>query len=225
MSGVAFSIFQATVGDPNDPAMAGAGSPAFVGASDVIDFHHPEVARLAQALAAASAEETARRCFEWVRDRIDHSIDFKRDEVAFSASEALSLGTGLCIAKSHLLVALLRANGIPAGLCYQRLTLRDAGSPFCTHSLVAVWLERHGWYRCDARGNKATVHCEFTPGHENLAFPVATEGECLYPQVWAQPWPDLARRMRALPSISEYCVTPIDARLPAAEDAVSVTLA
>ncbi len=150
-----------------------------------------------------------------MRDRIEHSIDFKRDEVSVSASEALMLGTGLCIAKSHLLVALLRANGIPAGLCYQRLTLRDAGSPFCTHALVAVWLKGIGWYRCDARGNKATVDCEFTPGRESLAFPVATEGECLHPQVWAQPWPDLVGRMRALPSISAYCVTPIDARLPA----------
>jgi arginase family enzyme len=187
----------------------------YLAASEVIDFHHPDVAALARTLAADTPEATARRCFEWVRDRIQHSIDFKRDEVSVSASEALALGTGLCIAKSHLLVALLRANGILSGLCYQRLTLRDAGSPFCTHCLVAVWLEEGGWYRCDARGNKATIRCEFTPGRENLAFPVVTEGECLYPQVWAQPWPDLVRRMRALPSIAAYCATPIDARMPA----------
>ncbi len=189
----------------------------YLAASDVVDFHHPDVAALARTLAANmpnTPEETARRCFEWVRDRIEHSIDFKRDEVSVSASEALALGTGLCLAKSHLLVALLRANGIPAGLCYQRLTLRDAGSPFCTHALVAVWLNESGWYRCDARGNKATIHCEFTPGRENLAFPVVAEGERLYSQVWAQPWPDLVRRMRVLPSISAYCETPIDARPP-----------
>jgi arginase family enzyme len=188
-----------------------AGPQAFLAASDVVDFHHPQVTQLARTLAAGTPEATARQCFEWVRDRIQHSIDFKREEVSCSASEALALGTGLCIAKSHLLVALLRANGIPAGFCYQRLTLRDAGSPFCTHGLVAVWLQEHGWYRCDARGNKATVHCEFTPGRENLAFPVVNEGEHLYPRIWAQPWPDLVRRMRALPSISAYCVAPIDA--------------
>jgi transglutaminase-like putative cysteine protease len=189
-------------------------SPAFVEASEVVDFHHPDVAALASTLAADTPEETARRCFEWVRDRIEHSIDFKREEVSCGASEALALGTGLCIAKSHLLVALLRANGMPAGFCYQRLTLRDVGSPFCTHGLVAVWLPESGWYRCDARGNKATVHCEFTPGRENLAFPVVNEGECLYPQIWAQPWPDLVQRMCVLPSIAAYCESPIDAEPP-----------
>lgn len=196
--------------------------PAFVAACDAVDLHHPEVARLARSLAAATPRATAQRCFEWVRDQIQHSIDFKRDEVSVDASEALALGTGLCIAKSHLLVALLRVNGIPSGFCYQRLILRDAGSPFCTHGLVALWLEEGGWYRCDARGNKATVQCEFTPGAENLAFPVVNEGERLYPQVWAQPWPELLRRMRELESISAYCVTPIDAAPPA--DGVALTL-
>lgn len=196
--------------------------PAFVAASDVIDFHHPDVERLARSLRADTPRATAQRCFEWVRDRIEHSIDYQRDEVSCDASQALALGTGLCVAKSHLLVALLRANGIPSGFCYQRLTLRDAGSPFCTHGLVAVWLEEGGWYRCDARGNKATVHCEFTPGAENLAFPVVTPGEQLYPQVWAQPWPELVRRMRELPSIAAYCAAPIDAAPP--QDGVAITL-
>ena len=196
--------------------------PAFVAASEVVDFHHPEVERLARALRADTAPATAQRCYDWVRDRIEHSIDYRRDEVSCSASEALALGTGLCIAKSHLLVALLRANGIPSGFCYQRLTLCDAGSPFCTHGLVAVWLEQGGWYRCDARGNKAGVRCEFTPGAENLAFPLVSPGERLYPQVWAQPWPELVRRMRELPSITAYCATPIDAAPPL--DGIAITL-
>lgn len=191
-------------------------SPDFVASSAVIDFHDPRVARLARALAADTPLATARRCYEWVRDGIEHSIDFKREEVSCSASEVLALGTGLCTAKSHLLVALLRANGIPAGFCYQRLTLREAGSPFCTHGLVAVWLQETGWYRCDARGNNANVQCQFTPGRENLAFPVVTEGECLYPQIWAQPWPDLVQRMEKLSSISGYCEAPIDAQPPGA---------
>jgi Transglutaminase-like superfamily len=200
-------------------------SPAFVAASDVVDFHHPDVMRLAHALGAATQQATARRCFEWVRDEIGHSIDFGRDEVSCQASEVLALRTGLCFAKSHLLVALLRANGIAAGFCYQRLTLTDAESPFCTHGLVAVWLPEGGWYRCDPRGNKDTVDCQFTPGHENLAYPVVIEGERLYPEVWAQPWPDLVRRLRALPSISAFCDTPIDVAPPAKEAGEFVILA
>jgi len=43
----------------------------------------------------------------------------QRDVVTCSASEVLREGTGICFAKSHLLAALLRAVGIPAGLCYQ----------------------------------------------------------------------------------------------------------
>ncbi|MBL0716467.1 MAG: transglutaminase family protein [Desulfosarcina sp.] len=72
-------------------------------------------------------------------------------------------GTGYCYSKSHLLAALLRANDIPAGLCYQRLTVSDNKPPFCIHGLNAVYLEQHGWYRLDARGNKSGVTAEFCP--------------------------------------------------------------
>jgi transglutaminase-like putative cysteine protease len=152
-----------------------------------------------------------------VRDEIAHSIDAGREEVSCSASETLVAGTGLCFAKSHLLVALLRANGIGAGFCYQRVTLDegDAGAGFCTHGLVAVWLEEGGWYRCDVRGNKAGIDCQFTPEDENLAYPVVTDGEQLYPGVWAQPCPEVVRRLRALPSISAFSRAPIDVQPPA----------
>lgn len=190
---------------------------AFLAHSDVVDAGHPEVAQLARSLRAATPEDTARRCFEWVRDRIAHSIDAKREEVSCTASEALSMGTGLCIAKSHLAVALMRANGIPAGFCYQRLSLRGEGAPYCIHGMVAVWLEGQGWYRCDARGNKASIDCAFTPGRENLAFTVAGAGEQLYGGVWAQPWPDLVRRLQLLPTIAAYLDAPVDANPPAAE--------
>ncbi len=186
----------------------------FRGASDVIDFHHPEVARLAAALRSATPEQTARRCFEWVRDEVAHSIDFQREEITCTASEALAAGTGLCISKSHLAVALLRANGMASGFCYQRLRLSGAESRFCTHGLIAVYLERQGWYRCDARGNKATVDCQFTPGREQLAFEARAEGEQLYPGVWAQPWPELVQRLQALPSIAAYLAAPIDVSPP-----------
>ncbi|WP_338430147.1 transglutaminase domain-containing protein [Synechococcus elongatus] len=38
----------------------------------------------------------------------------------------LEYRTGYCYAKSHLLVALLRACSIPAGFCYQRLSFDAA---------------------------------------------------------------------------------------------------
>ncbi|MET3132302.1 transglutaminase-like putative cysteine protease [Oxalobacteraceae bacterium GrIS 1.11] len=188
---------------------------AYLAASAVIDWREPAIVELARSLRGACAEDSARQCFEWVRDKIEHSIDFRRDELACTASDALALGTGLCIAKSHLLIALLRANGIAAGCCYQRLTLNGDQAPYCTHAYVAVWLEGRGWYRCDARGNsKPGIACQFTPGVENLAYPVRHAGECHFPGVWAEPWPALVATMLALGSMEQYCLAPIDVRPP-----------
>lgn len=89
----------------------------------------------------------------------------------------LKYGTGYCYAKSHLLAALLRVNKIPAALCYQRLTVRDEKPPFCLHGLNAVYLDGHGWYRMDARGNKDGVDAQFTPPLEKLAFAICVDGE------------------------------------------------
>src|SRR5690349_4342018 len=150
--------------------------------SEVIDHDHPQVAAKAAELAARCDSRTAvaQRCFEFVRDAILHSADHQRDPVTCKASEVLQHGTGYCYAKSHLLAALLRANGIPAGLCYQRLLVEpDApgGTACCLHGLNAVHLGQHGWYRVDPRGNKPGVAAEFCPPLERLAFPVVGVAE------------------------------------------------
>ncbi|OYV72313.1 MAG: transglutaminase, partial [Acidithiobacillus ferrivorans] len=89
----------------------------------VVDYNHPQIQILAVSLSGQTPLITAKNCFDWVRDHIEHSMDFHREEVTCKASDVLRIGTGLCTAKSHLLVALWRANQIPAGFCYQRLTL------------------------------------------------------------------------------------------------------
>lgn len=115
---------------------------AFLRTSDVIDWSHPAVLAQARALATGSADArtVARRCFEWVRDAVRHSTDFALTPVPCAASDVLREGSGYCYAKSHLLAALLRANGIPAGVSYQRLALDDDGERFCLHGLNAVHL-------------------------------------------------------------------------------------
>src|SRR5262245_23707764 len=92
--------------------------------SDIIDWHHPEIRALASSLAGTEQEPAniAQRCFEWVRDEIQHCMDFCRTEGTCAASEVLQHGTGFCYAKSHLLAALLRANNVPTGFSYQRLS-------------------------------------------------------------------------------------------------------
>jgi transglutaminase-like putative cysteine protease len=171
----------------------------FLAATDVIDWHHPAV--LAQARAstagAAGAEEVAKRCFEWVRDAIKHSRDYQLQAVTCAASEVLQVGSGYCYAKSHLLAALLRANGIPAGFCYQRLSRDDNGPPFCLHGLNAVFLPGVGWYRIDARGNRADIDAQFVPPVEQLAFPLRIAGEADLQGVWADPLPVVVSALRA----------------------------
>jgi transglutaminase-like putative cysteine protease len=164
---------------------------AYLAASQYIDHDHPLVAAKAHALAAGLSDDQdiAKRCFEFVRDEIKHSWDFKLNPVTCRASDVLRHGTGYCYAKSHLLAALLRANRIPAGLCYQRLSVGDSGAPYCLHGLNAVYLHEHGWYRIDARGNKAGVSADFHPPREQLAFPIREREERDLPEIWAEPLP------------------------------------
>jgi hypothetical protein len=127
----------------------------FLTSSEFIDFEHPLVRQKAAELAnsANTEHDVIRNAFYFVRDQIKHSSDFKLNPVTCKASDVLIHGTGYCYAKSHLLAALLRANRVPAGLCYQRLSVSDADvPPYCLHGLNAVYLKEHGWYRIDYKG-------------------------------------------------------------------------
>lgn len=170
----------------------------YLAATELINWHEPAVLGLAASLAKGSTETcvVARRCFEWVRDEIKHSSDCKLNPVTCKASEVLAAGTGYCYAKSHLLAAILRANGIPAGFCYQRLSIAGAGPPFCLHGLNAVKIPDIGWYRVDARGNRADVHAEFKPPVECLAFSIQCDGERDLPEIYAEPLPEVIRVLR-----------------------------
>jgi transglutaminase-like putative cysteine protease len=108
----------------------------------------------------------------------------------------LEARTGYCYAKSHLLAALLRANSIPAAMCYQRLSIDDAGTAFCLHGLNAVYLPDVGWYRVDARGNKAGVDAQFSPPKECLAFRPHLPGERDLPGLHVDPLPEVVATLR-----------------------------
>lgn len=177
----------------------------YLESSEFIDWQQPAVRLKAAALAenCASDEAVAKRCFEFVRDAIKHSWDHRLNPVTCKASEVLRHGTGYCYAKSHLLAALLRANGIPAGLCYQRLALETQGPPYCLHGLNAVFLKEHGWYRIDARGNKAGVAAEFAPPVEKLAFPIVGPSERDFPEIWAAPLPLIVEVLTTSATVAE----------------------
>jgi transglutaminase-like putative cysteine protease len=171
----------------------------FLKATSVVDWGHPDVVHRANVLRAVSPDpvEIARRCFEWVRDEIKHSGDHQLKPVTCSASEVLQAGSGFCYAKSHLLAALLRANGIATGFCYQRLSQDGIGAPYCLHGLNAVHLPGVGWYRVDPRGNRPGIDAQFVPPREQLAFRLAAPGEIDLPEIWADPLAIVVDALRA----------------------------
>jgi Transglutaminase-like superfamily len=171
----------------------------YLQASEIIDWQNPEILELAHYLASTNqtTEAIAKACFEWVRDEICHSRDYQMNPVTYRASDVLKYKTGYCFAKSHLLAALLRANQIPAGLCYQRLSIDDLpvskqlsnDLPCTLHGLNAVFLPKIGWYRIDPRGNRHGVNAQFIPPKEQLAFEIRLSQEADFYNVFAEPLP------------------------------------
>jgi transglutaminase-like putative cysteine protease len=159
----------------------------FLQPTAIIDSTEPTIVAAAAEIAggARDDEEVARRCFTWVRDAVRHSVDAQLPTVTCTASEVLKHRVGFCYAKSHLLAALLRARGIPAALCYQRLAHDSPESGFFLHGLVAIHLQRHGWYRVDPRGDKPGIHSGFTPPIESLPFTPQRPGEMDLPERFA----------------------------------------
>lgn len=164
-----------------------AGQPdEYLGADEVIETTAAQVVALADRLRTAADDDVAfaRAAFEWVRDEIAHAGDVGDPRFAVSATDVLADGSGWCYAKAHLLAAVLRAGGVPTGLCYQWLT---DGDGFVMHGLVAVHLAG-GWHRQDPRGNKPGVAAEFSLDEERLAWPVDPEqGEIDFPEVHVVP--------------------------------------
>lgn len=91
------------------------------------DLHHPEIQMLAQSMAVTShsQRETAVRLFYWVRDQIKYRVGLWN----YRASETLSIRKGTCSNKANLLVALLRAAGIPASYCVMTVKGREYLGP------------------------------------------------------------------------------------------------
>ncbi|MFF0426444.1 transglutaminase family protein [Streptomyces sp. NPDC004520] len=175
---------------------------AYLAASESVDHEHPLVREASGRLSAEhpDAYSYAEAAFAFVRDTIPHSMDSGDLRVTWRASDVLEQRTGICYAKSIAYAALLRARGIPAALCYQRLA-EDDGSDPAIHGLVAVLLPgERVWARQDPRGNKPGVDARFSLGEERLAFPVRPElGEVDYPELYAEPHPVVLGVLKAAP--------------------------
>ncbi|MDJ1137290.1 transglutaminase family protein [Streptomyces iconiensis] len=164
---------------------------AYLVADAAVDHTHPVVRETAARLSAGVDDLTgyARAAFEFVRDTVPHSVDADDPRITWRASDVLARRTGICHAKAHALAALLRAEGIPAGFCYQKLDV--------LHGMIALKLPGGRWVRQDPRGNKPGVNAQFRLDREQLAWPVRPEkGECDYPVLYAEPHPVVLRALR-----------------------------
>ena len=161
----------------------------FLESSQYIDWKSDAIVKLASKLSEnkRSEDQIVQSCFEFVRDEIKHSLDYKLNPVTCKASDVLKEKTGFCFAKSHLLAALLRANAIPTALMYQRIAFGDNKTSFYWHGLNAVFLRQFGWYRLDPRGLKEGMCSSFTPPIEVLPFKSVYEGEIILEKYWAEP--------------------------------------
>lgn len=183
----------------------------YLAETEEVDFSHPAVAQCAEQLAAGakSGQDYAQAAFEFVRDRISHSWDIRSHRVTRTASEVLRFEEGICYAKANLLCALLRRQGIPAGFCYQRLTLGDTpDTGYVIHALNAVYLAESGrWIRLDARGNKEGVDAQFSLGEEKLAFSVRKQyGEKDYGIIHSRPAPATMAALRRHTDCINMCL-------------------
>jgi len=174
--------------------------------TDIIDYDDKSIQEQAKLLAldCSDDEQIAKACFEFVRDEIKHSGDYPSDlPTTCKASEVLEYKTGWCYTKAILLSALLRANGIPTGFAYQRLSCSEYKPDiYCLHGLNWIYLKEYGWYRVDARGNKEGVDAQFTPPKEKLAFEIG-EGEFDLPDNLPNPRPEIIEALQKNKSYEE----------------------
>ncbi len=176
-----------------------------------IDWQTPPVMEKARALAVGRSDDVskARAVYTFVRDEIAHSADAGRDELPCRASEVLEAGTGIGFSKSHLLAALMRAVGVPAGFCYQVLRQAKPEDGTLLYGFNAIYLQSsERWVPLDARGNKPGLDACFSTDDPRLAVTAdPARGEWIYPLIWTRPAPvvvDLLSRNKSLSRIAEH---------------------
>lgn len=132
----------------------------FLEENDYVDFSSANIRELSEKLFAGNMTqaEIIEKAYRYVENEIPHSKDINKTILPFKASDVLKNKTGICFAKSNLLCALLRLQGIRTGFCYQHLVLSDTkiDKNFCLHGLNGVYYNGK-FLRLDARGRRKAV--------------------------------------------------------------------
>ncbi len=170
--------------------------------SEIIDFDNQSVAKKARELSKGMKTDIqkAKSIYEFVRDEINHSSDINSNEITYRASDVLNKGHGLCFAKSHLMAAFLRVVGIPAGFCYQKLSMGE-GNIF--HGLNGVFIDEK-WIRLDPRGNTGEINAQFSLNEEKIAYPIMDgDGNVDYPYIHSKPRLEIIKALKSHKRLDE----------------------
>lgn len=164
----------------------------YLNSSYYIDYNNEMIKDMVEKIKKISVDEVdfVKSAYEFVRDDIKHSWDVQNPIITIKASDVLIKKVGICYSKANLLAALLRANNIPTGICYQRLTLgEDESQGYCIHALNAVYISSlDRWIRLDARGNNESIQAKFSLEQERLAFKVRKQyQEIDYQEIYCEP--------------------------------------
>lgn len=166
----------------------------------VIQFSTPLIQEKIQLIKshATSDRERAKMAFKVARDEVAHNFDTQSDTISINAEDVLKNKEGICFAKAHLLVSLLRGMDIPAGFCYQKVLRKGTvESGYALHGLNAIYLPETGWFRLDPRDNKPGINSQFNTDKEQLAYPIRPElGERDYAVVLCEPLPSVVKSMQ-----------------------------
>lgn len=208
----------------------------------VVDWQTPAVYAKARALSApgTSPEARIRAAFEFVRDAIADALGADAlgadalgagglgpepaepaadQAVAFTASQVLRAEAGLSPARCHLLAALLRAQGIPAGFGYQRLADPGCRSGFALHGFAAAWLDGEArWLPLDPAGQGENGAPAFALAPPHFArVPDAAAGEHQFTTLYARPPRPVAEpldRAESLARLRPYLPSDLPTDLP-----------
>lgn len=171
---------------------------------DIIDFDDPSIEEAVEQLTAGLRDNAskAQAIYEFVRDQIFHSFDISATTVTIKASEVLEKGHGICYAQAHLLTAMMRCAGIPAGLCYQLKKFEDR---LVVHGYCAVYIDSIGrWIRLDASRATEENSAPFDFGQDSPELVVNKDfGEYDDPTVYINPSKRVIKALRAFETVDE----------------------
>jgi hypothetical protein len=170
--------------DASARAVAAATPPADLpDVTTLCDIDHPEIRRRAARLTRTTDEATAQAIFNFVQ-----SMPYRFSNWQERASDTLARGSGMCMTKANLQVALMRAAGLEAGFAEVPMVMSVLGKlmpdawlpmmrPTVRHYFGAVKLGGR-WHAADSSYNDDSmrIYLESIPGFDFLLPAHLAEG-------------------------------------------------